>query len=1553
MAAKVNKTVVISLIAGVICVLAGVIFLMNVVLKSSKDLAARGDRLMEKGEYDEASKAYSKAVNKEQNNIEYIKKWADSLSKQTPASLQAYSDRYRQWLGTQRLMANVLRVDPEAHRAVLNLVMRDARINPRSGPAWQSLETEASDIITRMAREPQDKIDQIRRYRGIATVGKMSQALEVSADDRKRAKEDLQAALRLNPDDAVAALYYADLMRISAEKARMGFNQEEADLAIAEGTAVLQDFCDKHPTSTLGRIGLQQLQLAQLAARVRQDPAASAELELQVKPLFEKLIATLESDDPKTVDEFVAAQAADLALQAKLEKADERGAAVFDRICQARPDEPFPALMRARFLTSAGKHREAADAFKKIMDLPNLPISPAGLAVFAVRDSAAIQRVDTLIDLARKQKIGTPERAAAIAEAKVARDELRARATIDDAPKTFVDAKIAVINGDNNEARKLLSQYNQMTGLSDPMALRLAAEVLHTQGLKGEAKNMLTRVVEKNLAGPADFAFLARIDYELRNFPSARTWLEQALSRAPNDPSLLKFHEELKNLIAGTNSDDPFQKLLGEARQALTQAPPDKDMAASKAMSALSMCERVEDFINIAQILGNRSRQDALVAVDRGLVKFPDNAVLKQLRVRYSVENPVQAEIDRIISDTAIKPIDKAVGLYLVYGQLGRAAEAETKLDEAAAIDPEHQVVVAGLFERALVKGDFAKAAEFVQKAKEKNHDKVDGRMYQARLLQAQGKLADAIPLLERATELDPVNPLAWRFLAGAYSANGERTKCLRAIERSLQIKPDDIQTIILRIQSLIAMDRMTESLAAAREAERIAGGNPAFVQLLLMLEFRYGDKDKVIDVRRRILASEPANIQNVFDLARCLVEVRRLDEAEQVMSSLEQSIAADESKRATFGPSLGMLKAAVRGSRNDPQGALADFEKLVQTLPEERRESAYVEFAALANSLTRTTALAVSALEAGLKWQDYRAPGSKDDSPRVARIDRMLGDLHFQAEEWDKARAAYTRARETMAVDEDKLLLKRVIECHMKAKQFDEARRLLDGEGGDRSSDLQILLLAAQLELSRGDKSKALEIFDRAQAAAPNSALPYRQRGVVKMADNKTLDDAIVDFELAVGHEPRNPDLVVLLSRAHMRKGDPARALQALDKALQIQPESLQLRNEQVETLLRQNKTAEALGSIDQAMKIDQNNPLWPMRKGVILQRQDKQREAAEQYQIAWRMTKGPDTGKALVDALIGAYDRSNPKESQLLDYAKSILDDPACQVDNEPLCRLSRMSYYLRQGRRNEAVADLRAVIGNPRVNLGENQTGVIILDELRRAFAGNMNDVLGILNEVVPAAGWPEMFKLTILRAQLSDVAMREKAMADLEALTRSPEKPVAVGAASTLGANQYLAAEEARKKNDTTTASTRFERAVNAFQTGLGLDPDNTELNNNLAFVLAKGLNRPADALPYGIKAAAKEPNNANILDTLGVVYLMLNDLPKTEDTLNRALSASTDGLTRTMPLIHMIDLKLKRGDRQAAESLFRELNTLQETEPRVKSSYQKDIEEITKRMQTAP
>jgi tetratricopeptide (TPR) repeat protein len=1620
MAAKVNKTVVFALIGGVICVVGGVMFLMTVVLKSGADLAAQGDRLMEAKKFDEAASSYSKAVNKDQNNVEYIRKWAASLSAQTPSSLQAYSDRYRAWLATQRLIANVLRTDPAAHKVVLDMILRDARMSPRSGPVWQSLESDASDIINRMKSEPQDKIDQIRRYRGIATIGKMGQSLEVPVEDRKRAKEDLLAAMKQNPDDSLAAIYYSDAMRLGADKLRQGSNAEEADATIAEGLAVMQEFCAKHPTSTVARLGLLQLEISDLTAKARANPAATDEYQKQLKTEIDTLVATLESEDPKVVDEFVATQVLDMAVRDagnKNKDAIARGARIFEKIKAARPDEPFPRLMHARFYATTNSPREAADAFKAILELPNQHVSPNGLSLFGVRDSAAVQRVDALLalteqlrnKLSQAQQPSVDQKAlaaaqealtkaqqakpvdpgavaaaqaavakaqqpppadpaniaaakaavdAALAETRAARDELKTRSTVDEAPKTLIDAKIALLANDNAEARKLLGQYHQLTGFSDAAALDLSARVLFQQGLKNEAKTMLIRIVDKRIAGPAVYKLLTRIDSDLSNFPSALNWCEFGLNMAPDDEDLKMMHERIVTIIEGTNNKDPLRAAIAEANQALLQTPPDVQTSRAKAMLALPLCVKANDFGEVAYILRRSSRADALMAVNRGLEKFPDDQQLLAAQKIYKIEDPFLEGIKQIEA-AGLNPIDKYLRLYLAYVQSNRpdaAKLANENLDAAAKIDPEHPLVVAGLFERALAAGKFDEAAVLAQKARDKSLDKVDGRVYAARLAQAKGDYATAIPLLERASETDAFNPLTWRYLGSAYMAVGEKNKALRAFERSLQIKGDDIATIVARIQAMMTIDRMGEALAAAREAARLGISNPVFVHMWLMLEFRApgGDKELALSRREFIRRTEPNNIDNAMEYAKCLIEVKRLDDAERVMTEVEKSELPPEARQSLALP-LGMLRAALRGSRGDPAGSLADLEKLTASMPPERREGAYIEFANIADSLTNGNAMVIQVLEAGRKYQDAKPENGKSDTPPAARIDRMLGDTFFAAGEWEKARAAYTRARETVAVDNDKLLLKRIIECCMKSQQFGEAHKMLDAEGGAKSNDMQILLLASQLALAENDKPRALELLDRAQGAAPNNSLPYRQRGLLKMDDPKTVDDAIVDFELAVGLEPRNTDLVILLSRAYMKKGDPAHALGAVEKALAIQSDNAPLRNEHVQQLMNQGKVPEAMASLDLAIKADPNNTRWYLLRGVILQRENKQREAADEYEQAWKIRHATDTGKAFADALIAAYDKSNPKERALLDRAKAVIDDPAFNVEGEPVAKLTRMAYFLRLGKRPEAVADLRAIVTSPGTNLNEPQICTYILDELRRAFTGDMKQVVPLLDEVKPAKDWPDMFTLTLVRAKLSEPTMRDAAMSGLESLTKSPDKAVSMGAASSLGANAYLDAVNAGKKTPVNKADVdaHYQRAVNAFQSGLAMDSDNVELNNNMAFVLAKGMNRPADALPYATKAAAKDPNNPNILDTLGAVQSMLDDLSNAEKTLGRALAATTDAMTRTMPLIHMVEVKLKKKDAAAAGDLYRELLNLQAAEPRIKATYGKDIEEIAKKMQPAP
>lgn len=1544
MAAKVNKQVVVGLVVGVVCLVAAVVFLMTFVFKSGADLAAKGDALMAEGKFDEAAQVYSKAVNKEQNNIEYYRKWSKALATQTPTSLQAYSDRFNQWYGTQRRIADVLRVDPAAHAAVLDMQLRSARMSSKAGPAWQQLESEASDIIARMSKEPQEKIDRIRRYRGIATTGKLGQALDVSADDRKRAKEDLIAALKVLPDDPLVIAYYADLMRISADKAFQSNNPEEGSAILAEALAVANDYCEKHPKSAVSRLGLIEIEGADLMARSRANPALADELAKSLKPNVEKLLSTLESDDPATVDELFVVNILDLAVRNKIDNATERGIAFYDKLLAAHPDEPYSKLMRARFLSTTGNPRVAADAFKQIAELPNLPISQAGITLFNVRDQAMALRVDALMALTEQAK--TPEdKAKALAEAKAARDEVKAKPTIDESVKVLIDAKIALLSNDSPEARKLLGRYNQLTGYGDPSALVLLSHVLYTQNLKSEARSLLTRVVDMRAANLDVYKFLVQIDAEMRNANSALNWVEQGLALSPGDEQLLTMRKSLQNFAAPQESDNPYIRALGLVQAALTQTPPDKALALAKSEDALKLCNKPEDYAGLARTIAMASREAALKVTEKGLTKFADNDILKRLNTAYKIDNPYEYTLKEIDNNKDLTPAQKAVQRYLLASNYEKYEDALKALNEAAAQDPENPIVVAGQFEKTLSDYQRTKdpktleaARALTQKAVDKNLDKVDGRIYKARMLQTEGRSNEALPLLERASELDTLNPLTWRYLSNLYIEIGDMGKALQAIERSLQIKSDDITSIVSRMRVLTAMDRIPEALSAAREASKLGISNPVFVHLWLILEFRAGDKDLALARRAWIFKNEPDNTENSLAHARDLLQVKRVDDAQQV-------IAAIDGKPNTE-PTLTMLKAAVKGARGDTAGALEGFDKLIASLEKNERitkdnlaqaqENASVEFAELINTLGNVD-LVVQVLNNARKYQ----------TGERARVDRMLGDVQFSRANWAEARKAYSQARETSKDDTDKLLLKRIIECYMRAKDFAEARKLIDAEGGDKSTDLQILLLASQLEISRGDRAKGLQLLDKAVDAAPQNPLPYRQRGIEKMNDSRTLDDAVVDFMQASGMDPRNPDLIVLLSRAQVKQGQPLVALSTIEKALTIQPENATLRNEQVQLLTSMNRQQDAVKALEDARKADPNNIQWQLLRGVMFQRMGDQASAVIVYEEAWSNFKSPAIGKALADSLMAQYDagaNKNPpvKDVALLARTKAVTDAPEFGVATEPMCRLTRATLELRQGNTEAANADLAAVFEKLGPAAGDTTNAAFIIDDLRRVYAGDMNKVLALLEKARPAAGWPEGFRLTAARGMMSernDKALRAKGYLELDNLMKSQTLAIAIGAASTYGGNAFL--------------DGNFEEAVRVFQEGLKLDPDNIELNNNLAYVLSRGLKRHAEALPRARKAAEKDPNNPNILDTLGVIQMETSDLDGAETTLQRARSIAPDGVSRTMPVLHLIELRLKKNDRAEADKLMRELDDLLANEPRVKATYGRDIEEIKKTMKPNP
>jgi Flp pilus assembly protein TadD len=124
--------------------------------------------------------------------------------------------------------------------------------------------------------------------------------------------------------------------------------------------------------------------------------------------------------------------------------------------------------------------------------------------------------------------------------------------------------------------------------------------------------------------------------------------------------------------------------------------------------------------------------------------------------------------------------------------------------------------------------------------------------------------------------------------------------------------------------------------------------------------------------------------------------------------------------------------------------------------------------------------------------------------------------------------------------------------------------------------------------------------------------------------------------------------------------------------------------------------------------------------------------------------------------------------------------------------------------------------------------------------------------------------------------------------------------------------------------------RAEEAKSQYEAALKIDPDQPVALNNLAYLLAKRLNKPAEALPYAKRASRVLPQDDNVLDTYGWVLSLNGKLGDAAGTLLRALEIKRDNLDAT---IHLGMVCLKQKDLEEARFRLNRAKELAEAQGR--------------------
>lgn len=1526
MASKVNtKFVVVLSVVMLVLAGGGALIGYQAIKKSGNDHEKLGDQFAAAGDWAKAISHYSQAVNKDQRNAAFIKKWIGALEKHTPSTRQSYVEAYKkEYFGAA--LKGLSDAEPsiyESQRKFLNEWYQYVlRLDSSDLGSWEAVVDQTNGVLDRFNGDAQSK-KLLTRFRGLARAQAVALKGERTDDQIKTAKDDLLLALEADPADEESMLAAVALDSISAQRARD--KVESAKVTEYENAASkrLQDFIKANPNAATARVRWFMLQFAE-AGKSAPPGTTVKDLVGQLLTPLTDAVEAFERIPPEKVD---GRQAINLAL-AGAEALDVQGArlrAVLDKAAKAQSGNARFLNEYAALLLNLGKIDEAVAVCEQVIKMPMPPVSLAGIELIDAQPQALLTQSEAMF---LGWQVATTAKDAAkaapyIERAKGYRDALAQMMGQDYSPLSLIDAKLKYVTGDVSAARSLISRYNEQTQRRNAAGMMLEGEIMNALGNTGAAKSAFERVIEIQPRNLRALTMLGQIALNQGNYSAGSAYIGAAAALSPNDENLRKLAADAAKAAKG---DDPVLRQVMLARQMATGVNPDIPGAIKileKAARDNNDPPQVMAFWADLLMRNNRSAE-AMPIVDRGLAKTPSHTGLQTLKSILSGGGTLDAELKRI-DESLLTDTQRLMQKYLACLRAGKEDRAKAFFDEAKRLAPDDPMLLDIMFVNAMTTQDTKEMDRIVKVAEEKNLDQINGLSFRARrdiaesqrlkALSAEKEKAGDLPgakeqrdealamlkssraALSQMVTVDKTNPVGWRLLGAvemelAMLPGGDRnglTAASDAFGRALAIRPDDVVSINYQLKAMIQNGQLDQALVMAREKEIIAGSDEDFRRTWLLLESTsaQGDKGKAVRVRKDILAREPDNVKNMVALTYLYMEQRQWDDAKDLVAKIK----AHEGMELDATNLLGQLHLR----QGEAKQAVAVFRDYAESVPEAKRTvSTYL---VAARNLVQA-GLINEALEFYTLAKPYQDKTQRE-------VDREIGDTLYQAGGVREAIDVYKSVLDAGYPDPEHLVRARVAEGYLSLGDAKNAGEVLDQVGPRISESASLLVLSARVTAGLGDKPKARRLLDQAVAVAkPSDPVPFVARADFNITDPALMRDAEQDYKEAVRRMPGYDVARIRLGNLYFVQGNYDAMLQQYREAVAAAPDNNNMRVTYVQTLLNMGRNDEAVIAVEDTIKSRPDDVTWLLMGSQLMTQVGKKARAVDLAKAAFEKQKELTQAGVYIKALLNL-------EPPDISTAMKVIAVPELKVNTDIGARLLRARIRLAEKKPDVAFDDMKTAAGlldqsQPEmVRMYFSAVGEVYTDPKDRAALVNK------LEAIRPFAGWMRFFASTV---RIEEPTTRDRAIADLRDLgDNSPEEAIKFMSRGLIGVQRYKEG--------------KAEEAVLMYKSALELAPNDPEMNNNLAYVLGSELGRAEEALPYAQKAVAGSPRSAAVLDTYATLLTETGKLAEAEQWFIRAIQVAPNEADRFPVFLHYGLLKLKQGDRTAATRLWDQVKTM--------------------------
>lgn len=1497
MAARVNVRFV-----AILCTIVGVVFVgmagaaYFIVKKSAADHYQTAQELEQAGNFEEARQAYSKAVNKEPTNVVYLQSWIESLERLTPETQTSYSDVYwKSYVPGLRSLAMAQRTNVDAWDRFLGTQYEQRNVFGSGGRSgWQSLLSETNYALDQFLISPEGDDDQadwhrLRRYRALSNLNMRLAHGDPDEESKDKTILDFEAVLRVDPDDAEAAVGLYEWLMAEADDARG--SRADPQVYLDQAREALDSFLAQNPNHPRVMIARLYYDLQVAARPLRelrtQEERVRANLALasEYKPQVEAIVDRVLSQSPPELLNIEVVQ-----LVHRLERLTSPGTneipltdRTLEAVRQAAEGDPGTLaqinFFEGVFASESNEHERAIEAFERVMDSPEVPISLDGIILNLLEGQAVLRRAQSAVDIATAAEGD----AVAPARERVAafREEVDKQWPQGTPSVLLLDARIAYLEGELAKAQGLAVSYQREAGGNDPQTHFLLSRIYMERNQVGQAVDELEKFVELSPNVPQAWAMLSDLQDRIGNTSGARESIERARQLAPDDERIQRRYENIRIRTGQMQSDDPIQQTLikidrwldttggvspryGDAERELSQLMDRSDDARLyNAMATLQAMQRKLD--------------EAAATVEAGLARHPDNTLLQQLDTRIKVMGGDIDELD-------LSPVRREMLLFRMAMRDGRREDANRHLDAAVRIAPDDSEVLQTRILRAMEAEDWTEAERLIARATELNADQAGGRLLRANLLQARGRSAEALALVNAVISdgLTSV-PVLYRR-AQILRSLGRNEDAVSDYLEILRRQPDSVTNVRDVIVALAEMGRTRQALDIARRSQRIAGSDPTFLNQWLSLEAQVGDSTAAMLRREGIRTAEPDNRQNNLALASVYVRLSEWPKAREIIDELR----AEEDDVA-----LVMLDARWHAEQGQMRNAVAVFDQYMAARDRAGELDAR-DVLSYANFLQRQG-------QAGLAIEKLRA-ALDQDTDQTQPIRRRLALLLLSAGRADEAVAVIDELIAS-GQDTDGMLKLARVEAYLRGNQLDQAEQALNGLERSLANSEAAGILRADLALARGDRPAAREAIRNTLASHPTSARAYVRQAQLRFDEVRTdeslgtaertqlLREAGEDLDEAIRQDASNWEAHRLQALIAMENGRYNVASRAVSKALELNPGLGRLRNQLVRRLVQEGDTPRAMSVIDAAIQSNPADVDLRVNMARLMADLGRATESIRLFEQALEQRRNPEIAAQFVEFLL------NQDTAQARTKARQVLSDPFLPKDVWQL-RLMSASLAMQEGNRPRAISEAIQSFAMVREDMSRVIRWFNALPPLIKDHATRMEIALQLAPERTPQ----RVGEIMMASLMLQDPSTEQQGLSELTRLAGDRNPVVATRSGQLLGDAYY-------ERED-------YEKAAQAWRGVVDLEPNASQSLNNLAYVLASELGQCEQAIELAQRAKAiGGVAPAIVQSTLVVAYLECDRLDRAQQAVDELSEVARGTAEESLAAIRQgqVDLALGRTD----------------------------------------